>query len=223
MNPAVGAEETELRPHLNYNRPGRTVRCTAALAAALVCLVALSVSCVRPPARAVATAAAAPVADAPVADAGTAIDAGKSRIIAAAPRAELLDGPFLSHGLPFIGPNVLPYWYADYRLPGETRARVYFVSDTVSKQSGWVPHTCGNYALLEFSTKFSDGNKTTDYFYDNLPQWSLLFQFTGAIPDPCPFVSEFIGQFNFFYTALYKQQAYGPTDTIPFPAIITLP
>ena len=136
---------------------------------------------------------------------GTAVYAETAETLAVLER-----GPLLKTGVPFIGPNSLPYYYGEYRLGESKKVEVFSASDLVPL-TGWKSFSCGQTALLEVPSVSG-----RVFFFQAEENLFVFFRFPISEESPCVFISRFIIKYRYFL-GLSRMGGY-----TTFPAVLEL-
>ncbi|HOV38389.1 MAG TPA: hypothetical protein PLG79_06690 [Spirochaetales bacterium] len=123
-------------------------------------------------------------------------------------QAVFVRGPVIGKGLPFLGPNVIPYEKGEYEYQG-TSITVYFIRRSLPVLESWTPVQCGRNVLYQIRQDLPEGLIALS------PKgFSLLF-LLSPIPWRCTFIEAFLNRFTSFF------QNLGPEES-PFPAFIEI-
>jgi hypothetical protein len=127
-------------------------------------------------------------------------------------RAILLRGPRAVKGIPFLPPNLLPAFQADYSLGGE-QVSVLFSAEALVLPREWRSLRCGALRLAEipvdsgFTVCLAEAAGEPLFFFFSFPQ-------PGR--DWCLFITTFRERF------LYLRGFQGNEGEVPFPAVLDL-
>jgi hypothetical protein len=127
-------------------------------------------------------------------------------------RAFLLRGPQAVKEIPFLPPNLLPAFQADYSL-GDEQVSVLFSAEALVLPREWRSLRCGALRLAEVPV---DSGFTVCLAEAAGEPMFLFFSFPQPAGEWCPFITVFRERF------LYLRGFRSGEDEVPFPAVLEL-
>jgi hypothetical protein len=124
--------------------------------------------------------------------------------------AILATGPEPRRGIELFAPDLTPYWFGRYSVPGGT-VEVRYTTDRLPQTEQWSSAGCASRAVV------TDGVSSYRYTAED-GSWSVLMTTDGTV-DLCSFADRFVTRFQFFQQVDSRGTAGRPA----FPAILELP